>query len=41
MFGLAVARQGGRVVGLKVTVMRTAVTLFAGVPIGVNFEAGF
>lgn len=41
MFGLAVARQGGRVVGLKATFVRTAVTLFAGVPVGVNFEAGF
>lgn len=33
MFGLAVARQGGRVVGLKATIMRTAVTLFAGAKI--------
>lgn len=41
MFGLAVARQGGRVVGLKVTIMRTAVTLFASVPVGMDFEAGF
>lgn len=41
VFRLAVASQCGRVVGLKATTVRTFVTLFTSVPVGMDFEAGF
>jgi hypothetical protein len=40
MFCLAVARQGGRVVGLEATLLRTDVPPFASVLVGMDFEAG-